>query len=104
MRQQRRGPGHLFVASMSLWVLLGLPGCLATQGWVLPRLTPLTERVSAVEGRIGQRKARRQQVSGKADVARDRLAPLCLERRVILTLTEGTQVACAATAMTPAAR
>jgi outer membrane protein OmpA-like peptidoglycan-associated protein len=64
----------------------------------------MVERVSDVEGRLGQSEARLQQISGKADVALNRLDNLRLERRLVLNLKDGTQFAFDSTAMTGAAR
>ena len=60
--------------------------CLATQGWVQKHMTPLAERVSDVEGRLGQNETRLQQASGKADIALTRLDHLRLERRFVMHL------------------
>lgn len=64
----------------------------------------MVERVSDVEGRLGQSEARLQQLSGKADVALNRLDHLRLERRVVLNLKDGGQFAFDSTVMTEAAR
>jgi hypothetical protein len=44
------GRGHIFLQSVGLLAILGLPGGLATQGWVQTQTTALVERVSDVEG------------------------------------------------------
>jgi outer membrane protein OmpA-like peptidoglycan-associated protein len=67
-------------------------------------MTPLAERVTDVEGRLGQSEARLRQVSGKADVALDRLDHLRLERRFVMDLKDGAQFAFDSTTMTQEAR
>jgi outer membrane protein OmpA-like peptidoglycan-associated protein len=67
-------------------------------------MTPLGERVSNVEGRLGQSEARLQLVGGKADVALDRLDNLRLERRFVLNLKDGAQFDFDAVAMTQETR
>jgi outer membrane protein OmpA-like peptidoglycan-associated protein len=104
MRRQLRGVSYLFLSSASLLVVFCLPGCLATQGWVQRQMSPVVERVGDVEGRLGQSEARLQQISGKADVALNRLDRLRLERRVVLNLKDGAQFAFDSTAMTEAVR
>jgi len=76
---------------------LGLQGCLATQGWVTEQITPLSERVSAVETRLSQTEA-------KADEALDRLDHLRLEKRFVLDLKEGANFALNSDALTADAR
>jgi peptidoglycan-associated lipoprotein len=93
MSRQLHVNGCVFLCSMGAPFLLGLTGCLATQGWVQKQMTPLTERISVVEGRLGQSEARLQAVSGKTDVALDRLDNLQLEKRFVLNLKDGTQFA-----------
>src|SRR2546427_3108183 len=61
---------------------LGLQGCLATRGWVTEQMIPLSDRVSAVETRLGQTET-------KADEALARLDNLRLEKRFVLDLKEG---------------
>jgi outer membrane protein OmpA-like peptidoglycan-associated protein len=104
MRRRLRANGRGFLCGMGFPVLLGLTGCLATQGWVQKQMTPLAERVSNVEGRLGQSEARLQLVSGKADVALDRLDNLRLEKRFILNLKDGAQFAFDSAAMTQETR
>ena len=78
-------------------LVLGLQGCLATRGWVTEQITPLSERVSAVETRLGQTEA-------KADEALDRLDHLRLEKRFVLDLKEGANFALNSDALTADAR
>jgi outer membrane protein OmpA-like peptidoglycan-associated protein len=104
MRRQLSGFGHIFLSSISLLAILYLPGCLATQSWVQQQMTPVVERVSDVEGRLGQSESRLQQVGGRADVALNRLDHLRLERRVVLNLKDGAQFAFDSPAMTEEAR
>ncbi len=80
-----------------LFFVLTLPGCLATRGWVTEQISPLAERVSAVETRLGQTEA-------KADAALDRLDHLRLEKRFVLDLKEGTNFARNSDVLTPDAR
>jgi outer membrane protein OmpA-like peptidoglycan-associated protein len=104
MKRPLHGVGYLFLSSASLLMALALPGCLATQSWVQQQMSPVVERVSDVEGRLGQSEARLQQIGGKADVALNRLDHLRLERRLVLNLKDGAQFAFDSTAMTEAAR
>jgi peptidoglycan-associated lipoprotein len=104
MRRQRsryrwgvwRGMGVLF--------LLSFTGCLATQGWVQEQMSPLAGRVSDVEGRLGQGEARLHLISGKADVALDRLDNLQLQKRFVLNLNDGATFAVDSSAMTQETR
>jgi outer membrane protein OmpA-like peptidoglycan-associated protein len=89
MRRWWRVHGWVFRYGMGAPLLLGLTGCLATHGWVQKQLNPLGERVSEVEGRLGQNEARLQLVSGRADVALDRLDNLRLEKRFVVNLKDG---------------
>jgi outer membrane protein OmpA-like peptidoglycan-associated protein len=104
MRRRLRVNGWDFLCGMGVLVLLGLTGCLATQGWVQRQMTPLAERVSNVEGALGQSEARLRLVSGKADVALDRLDNLRLEKRFVLNLKDGIQFAFDSAAMTQETR
>ena len=78
-------------------VVLGLQGCLATRGWVTEQMLPLSDRVSAVETRLGQTEA-------KADEALTRLDNLRLEKRFVLDLKEGANFALNSDALTADAR
>ncbi len=78
-------------------LVLSLPGCLATRGWVTEQITPLSERVSAVETRLGQTET-------KADEALARLDHLRLEKRFVLDLKEGANFALNSDALTADAR
>jgi peptidoglycan-associated lipoprotein len=89
MRRQLRANVRVFLGGMWIPFVLGLTGCLATQGWVQKQMTPLAERVSDAEGRLGQSEAKLQFVSGRADIALDRLNSLRLEKRFVLNLQEG---------------
>jgi peptidoglycan-associated lipoprotein len=104
MRRRLRANGWCFLCGIGAPVLFGLTGCLATQGWVQKQMTPLAERVSDVEGRLGQSEARLQLVGGKADVALDRLDNLRLEKRFVLNLKDGAQFAFDSAAMTQETR
>jgi outer membrane protein OmpA-like peptidoglycan-associated protein len=52
-------------------------------------MSPLAERVSDVEGRLGQSEANLQLVAGRAEVALERLNNLRLEKRFVLNLKDG---------------
>jgi outer membrane protein OmpA-like peptidoglycan-associated protein len=104
MRRQLHVNGWALLCGLAVPLLLGLTGCLATQGWVQKQLTPLGERVSDVEGRLGHSEARFQLVSGRADVALDRLDNLRLERRYVLNLKDGAQFDVDSAAMTQETR
>lgn len=68
------------------FLMPGLQGCLATRGWVTEQISPLADRVSAVETRVGRAEA-------NADEALNRLDHLRLERRFVLDLKEGANFA-----------
>jgi outer membrane protein OmpA-like peptidoglycan-associated protein len=104
MRRQLHVNGWALLCRLAVPLLLGLTRCLATQGWVQKQMTPLGERVSDVEGRLGHSEARRQLVSGKADVALDRLDNLRVERRYVLNLKDGAQFDVDSAAMTQKTR
>jgi outer membrane protein OmpA-like peptidoglycan-associated protein len=104
MRRWGRVNAWGFVYGMASPLLLGLTGCLATQGWVQKQMSPLAERVYDVEGRLGQSEARLQLVSGRADVALDRLDNLRLEKRFVLNLKDGAHFALDSAAMTQETR
>jgi peptidoglycan-associated lipoprotein len=92
------------LCGLGIPLLLGVTGCLATQGWVEKQMTPLGERISNVEGHLGQHETRLQLVSGRADVALDRLDNLRLERRFVLNLKDGAQFDSDSAAMTQETR
>ena len=104
MRRQLRVNGSVFLCGIGVPFLLGLTGCLATRGWVQKQMTPLAERVSVVEGRFWESEARLQVVSGKADVALDRLDNLRLEKRFVLNIKDGGQFAFDSATMTQESR
>lgn len=68
------------------FLMPGLQGCLATRGWVTEQMSPLADRVSAVETRVGRAEA-------NADQALARLDNLRLERRFVLDMKEGANFA-----------
>ena len=78
-------------------VILGLQGCLATRGWVTEQMIPLSDRVSAVETRVGQTEA-------KADEALARFDNLRLEKRFVLDLKEGANFSLNSNALTADAK
>ena len=100
MRRRWRMDARVFLYGIGAPLLLGLTGCLATQGWVHKQMNPLAERVSDVEGRLGHSEAGLQLVSGRADVALDRLDNLRLEKRFVLNFKDGTLFAFDSAAMT----
>jgi outer membrane protein OmpA-like peptidoglycan-associated protein len=104
MRRWWRVNAWVFIDGIAVLLLLGLTGCLATQGWVHKQMSPLAGRVSDVEGRLGQSEARLQLVSGRADVALDRLDNLHLEKRFVLNLKDGTLFTFDSAAMTQETR
>ena len=106
MRRQWRvhAWGSISIYGIGVSLLLGLTGCLATQGWVHKQMNPLTARVSDVEGRLGQSDARLQLVSGRADIALDRLDNLHLEKRFVLSLKDGAHFSFDSAAMTQETR
>jgi len=44
-------------------LLLSVPGCVATRGWVHEQMTPMAERVSEVEARVEQSETQLIQLS-----------------------------------------
>jgi hypothetical protein len=58
-----------YLIGVSVILLLGVPGCVATRGWVHEQMTPMAERVSDVETRVGQSETKLMQVNGRADSA-----------------------------------
>jgi outer membrane protein OmpA-like peptidoglycan-associated protein len=104
MRRRWRLSGWLFIHGMGVPLLLGLTGCLATRGWVQKQMSPLIERVSDVEGRLGQSEAKLQLVTGRADVALERLDNLRLEKRFVLNLKDGAHFAVGSATITPETR
>ena len=78
MRRRWGVSGWSFIHGMGVPLLLGVTARLATRGWVQKRMGPLAERVSDVEGRLGQSEAKLQLVTGKADGAPERLDNLGL--------------------------
>jgi outer membrane protein OmpA-like peptidoglycan-associated protein len=100
MRRRWRMQGWVFRGAISASLLLSVSGCLATRGWVQKQMHPLGDRVSDVEGRLGQNEARLQLVSNRADVALDRLDNLRLDKRFVLNLKDGAQFAFDSATMT----
>jgi outer membrane protein OmpA-like peptidoglycan-associated protein len=107
-----------FVAAGALGSLLLTQGCIATRDWVKEQMDPLSNRVStneqkfesqiatlsnrttAVEGKLGQFEGRLGQFDGrlgqvdtKTDKALNTLANLRLERRFVIDMKEGTNFA-----------
>jgi outer membrane protein OmpA-like peptidoglycan-associated protein len=104
MRRQLSGNGWGLLRGMGVLFLLSFTGCLATQEWVQKQMTPLAERVSDVEGRLGQSDARLQLLSGRTDIAFDRLDNLRLEKRFMLNFKDGAYFASDSASVTPEAR
>jgi outer membrane protein OmpA-like peptidoglycan-associated protein len=107
-----------FVAAGALGSLLLTQGCIATRDWVKEQMDPLSNRVStneqkfesqiatlsnrttAVEGKLGQFEGRLGQFDGrlgqvdtKTDKALNTLANLRLERRFVIDMKEGANFA-----------
>lgn len=93
-----------YLIGVSVILLLGVPGCVATRGWVHEQMTPMAERVSDVETRVGQSETKLMQVNGRADSALDRLDHLRLEKRFVLNLREGANFAFDSAALTSETR
>lgn len=93
-RHRRFFPCLLLVLGVPL---LGVPGCIATRGWVQEQTAPLVGRVSAVEARLVQ-------TDGKAEKALANLDQLQLERHFVLELKDGANFAPNSTALSDQAR
>lgn len=78
-------------------LLVSLPGCLATRGWVNEQITPLSNRMSEVETRLAQTDA-------KADRALASLENLQLERRFVLNMKNGANFSFNSDALTEEAK
>ena len=85
--RQKRNRVRYIIASASL--LIALPGCLATRGWVQEQLIPLDSRLSTVESRMDNAENRLSTVESKADQALANFDKLRLERRFVLSLQDG---------------
>ncbi|HWP57254.1 MAG TPA: OmpA family protein [Candidatus Acidoferrales bacterium] len=107
----------LFSFPVPLFLFLAVPllqGCLATRNWVNEQLTPLGQRVSDSEARLGQTGGRLEKVEGrlssvegkvtdvdgrlgqvdaKAEKALNTFANLRLQRKLVLTMKEGANFA-----------
>ena len=70
-------------------LLVSLPGCLATRGWVTEQISPLAGRISNVEGQVANLDGRLNETNARVDGIVDRLDHLQLERRFVLNLREG---------------
>ncbi|MBI2988116.1 MAG: OmpA family protein [Deltaproteobacteria bacterium] len=93
------------------WILVAVPGCVATRNWVSEQLSPLAGRISNTEGQMGQfgerlsgAEGRLGQVDAKAEEALSSLGNLRLERRFVLDLREGANFAFNATSLTDQAK
>lgn len=89
------------------WILVAVPGCIATRDWVTERIEPLAgrlsgaeSRLSGTEGQLGQMgdrlsgsEVRLGQIDAKAEKALSSLGNLRLERRFVLDLREGANFA-----------
>ena len=93
------------------WILVAIPGCVATRDWVNEQLSPLAGRVSDTEGRLGQvdnrlssAEGRIGQIDTKTEKALASLANLRLERRFVLDLREGANFAFSSSSLTDRAK
>jgi peptidoglycan-associated lipoprotein len=78
---------NLFI--LGAFLLVSLPGCLATRGWVTEQISPLQGRMSHVEGQVANLDGRLNETNARVDGIVDRLDHLRLERRFVLNLREG---------------
>jgi outer membrane protein OmpA-like peptidoglycan-associated protein len=67
-------------------------------------ISPLVERVSNVEGRLGQSAAKLQLVTERADMALERLDNLRMEKQFVLNLKDGAHFAFGSATITPETR
>ena len=78
-------------------LVLGMAGCVATQGWVHEQLTPLTGRVTQVETHLDQTET-------KSELALRNLEHLRLEHYALLRIKEGAHFAVDAGTLTAEAQ
>jgi outer membrane protein OmpA-like peptidoglycan-associated protein len=110
---------HILVAGFFLpLLLLGVSGCIATQDWVQSQMTPLSERMTEVEARLGQTEAQTADatkhigaVEGqlgltetKAALALKNLEHLRLEQSLALGVKEGVNFATDSASLTAETR
>jgi outer membrane protein OmpA-like peptidoglycan-associated protein len=81
-------------------LLLSLPGCLATRGWVTEQINPLGTRVSSLENRVSGVEGRMDQTEARVDEVLARFDNLHLERRFVLDLKDATNFAFDSSALT----
>lgn len=74
---------------LGAFLLVSLPGCLATRGWVTEQISPLQGRMSQVEGQVANLDSRLHETNARIDGIVDRFDHLRLERRFVLNLREG---------------
>jgi outer membrane protein OmpA-like peptidoglycan-associated protein len=89
---------------MSLLLAVSLSGCLATRDWVNEQVSPLSNRVSELEGRVSGVESGLAQTDEKADRALARFDNLKLERRFVLSMKEGAIFTVNSDALTEAAK
>lgn len=78
---------------LSLFLLLGASGCIATRGWVQEQITPLRGQVTEVETRLNHTET-------QAELALKNLEHLRLERHLVLGVNEGANFAVASANLT----
>ena len=102
MRLQRFGRG-IDVLLLSLSLLVGASGCIATRGWVQKQIAPISNQVSEVDTRLRQTEKQTEDTTGrmagveaqlgqtdtKAELALKNLENLHLEQRFVVGVQEG---------------
>lgn len=105
---------HVLIAS--LFFLLGVSGCMATQDWVQQQITPLQQQVTEVDSRLEQTEARidgataemaglqthLDQAESKAELALKNLEHLRLEQHLVLGIKQGAHFAVNSASLTEA--
>jgi outer membrane protein OmpA-like peptidoglycan-associated protein len=86
--------------ALAAGLLLSLPGCLATRGWVREQITPLGTRVSSLENRVSGVEGRMDQTEERVDDVFARFDNLHLERRFVLDLRDGAHFSLDSSALT----
>jgi outer membrane protein OmpA-like peptidoglycan-associated protein len=93
----QHGARRAAFSAFGVSLLLGLSGCVATQGWVQKQLAPLQGRVAQVETHL-------EQTETKADLALKNLEHLRLEPQAMLRIKEGANFAVDSVTLTAEAR
>jgi outer membrane protein OmpA-like peptidoglycan-associated protein len=114
VRSQLAGK-NIHALFLSLLLLPGVSGCVATQRWVQEQMTPLQEQVAQVDRRLSQTEVKADQTTGqiaelgthvgqidtKAALALKNLQNLRLERHVVLGVKESANFAFDSASLTP---